>query len=41
MDGIPIAWYHFTALAHIVGEVKRDVGTINVGFAYLNTPQKV
>ena len=25
---------------HIVGWVKRDVGTIYVGFAYLNAPQK-
>jgi len=31
---------HFAALAHIVGWVKRDVGTIYVGFAYLNAPQK-
>jgi hypothetical protein len=26
--------------AHIVGWVKRDVGTIYVGFAYLNASQK-
>ena len=25
---------------YIVGWVKRDVGTIYVGFAYLNAPQK-
>jgi hypothetical protein len=25
---------------NIVGWVKRDIGTIYVGFAYLNTPQK-
>jgi hypothetical protein len=29
------------ALARIVGWVKRDVGTIYVGFAYLNAPQKL
>jgi hypothetical protein len=28
----------FAALAHIVGWVKRDAGTIFVGFAYLNLP---
>jgi hypothetical protein len=28
------------ALAHIVGWVKRDTGTIFVGFAYLNGPQQ-
>ena len=28
------------ALAHIVGWVKRDTGTIFVGFAYLNVPQQ-
>ncbi len=27
-------------LAHIVGWVKRDVGTIYVGFAYLDAPQE-
>jgi hypothetical protein len=26
---------------YIVGWVKRDVGTIYVGFAYLNAPQKI
>ena len=31
---------HFAALAHIVGWVKRDAGTIYVGFAYLNAPKK-
>jgi hypothetical protein len=31
---------HFVALAHMVGWVKRDVGTIYVGFAYLNAPPK-
>ena len=31
---------HFAALANIVGWVKRDLGTIYVGFAYLNAPQK-
>jgi hypothetical protein len=31
---------HFAAHAHIVGWVKRDVGTIYVGFVYLNAPQK-
>jgi hypothetical protein len=31
---------HFTALTHIVGWVKRDVGTIYVGFAYLDAPPK-
>jgi hypothetical protein len=31
---------HFNAIAHIVGWVKRDIGSIYVGFAYLNTPQK-
>ncbi len=31
---------HFAVLAHIVGWVKRDVGTIYVGFAYLNAPQE-
>jgi hypothetical protein len=31
---------HFAALAHIVGWVKRYVGAIYVGFAYLNAPQK-
>jgi hypothetical protein len=31
---------HFAALAHMVGWVKRNVGTIYVGFAYLNAPQK-
>jgi hypothetical protein len=30
---------HFAALAYIVGWVKRDVGTIYVGFANLNVPQ--
>ncbi len=30
----------FAALAHIVGWVKRDTGTIFVGFAYLNVPQQ-
>jgi hypothetical protein len=30
---------HFAAHAHIVGWVKRDVGTIYGGFAYLNAPQ--
>jgi hypothetical protein len=30
----------FDALAYIVGWVKRDVGTIYVGFVYLNAPQK-
>ncbi len=31
---------HFAALALIVGWVKRDVGTIYVGFACLNVPQQ-
>jgi hypothetical protein len=31
---------HFAALAHLVGWVKRDIGTIYVGFAYPNAPQK-
>jgi len=31
---------HFAAFAHIVGWVKQDEGTIYVGFAYLNAPQK-
>ena len=30
----------FAALAHIVGWVKRDVGTIYVWFAYFNVPQQ-
>ncbi len=30
----------FACLAHIVGWVKRDVGTIYVGFAYFNVPQQ-
>jgi len=30
----------FAALAHIAGWVKRDAGTIFVGFAYLNMPQQ-
>ena len=30
----------FTAIAHTVGRVKRDIGTIYVGFAYLNSPQQ-
>jgi hypothetical protein len=30
----------FAAFAHIVGWVKRDTGTIFVGFAYLNVPQQ-
>ena len=30
----------FAALAHKVGWVKRDTGTISVGFAYLNVPQQ-
>jgi hypothetical protein len=30
----------FAVLAHIVGWVKRDIGTIYVGFAYLNAPQE-
>ena len=30
----------FTVLADIVGWVKRDLGTIFVGFAYLNVPQQ-
>ena len=30
----------FTAFAHIVGWVKRDIGTLFVGFAYLNGPQQ-
>ena len=29
-----------TAIAHTVGRVKRDIGTIYVGFAYLNSPQQ-
>jgi len=32
---------YFAAFAHIVGWVKRDVGTIYVGFAYLHAPPKV
>ena len=28
------------AVGHIVGWVKRDTGTIFVGFAYLNVPQQ-
>jgi hypothetical protein len=40
--GIKInAGIHFVAFAHIVGWVKRDIGTIYVGFAYLNAPQKL
>jgi len=31
---------HFAVFAHIVGWVKRDVGTTYVGFAYFNAPQK-
>ncbi len=31
---------YFATHTHIVGWVKRDVGTIYVGFAYLNTPQQ-
>jgi hypothetical protein len=31
---------HFAAFGHIVGWVKRDVGIIYVGFAYLDAPQK-
>jgi hypothetical protein len=31
---------HFPVFAHIVGWVKREIGTIYVGFAYLNAPQK-
>ena len=31
---------YFAVLAHRVGWVKRDVGTIYVGFAYLKAPQK-
>jgi hypothetical protein len=33
-------FFLYPALAHIVGWVKRDVGTIYVGFAYLNAPQE-
>jgi hypothetical protein len=40
--GIKInAGIHFVAFAHIVGWVKRDIGTIYVGFAFLNAPQKL
>ena len=31
---------HLVALAHIVGWVERDVGTIYVGFADLKAPPK-
>ncbi len=29
---------HLTSLANKVGWVKRDVGTIYVGYAYINAP---
>jgi hypothetical protein len=32
--------FRLDTLAHIVGWVKRDLGTIYIGFAYLDTPQK-
>ena len=39
--GIKInAGIHFVAFAHILGWVKRDIGTIYVGFAYLNASQQ-
>jgi hypothetical protein len=37
---LPKRGIHFAALAHIVGWVKRDIGIIYVGFAYLNALQK-
>jgi hypothetical protein len=39
-DNLAMRSIRFAALAHIVGWVKRDFGTIFVGFAYLNaSPQ--
>ena len=32
---------HLAARAHIVGWIKRDVGTIDVGFAYFKAPAKL
>jgi hypothetical protein len=40
MCKIDLRFIHFAALAHIVGWVKRNAGTIYVGFAYLIAPQK-
>ena len=40
MTEFPIRGVHFTALAHSAGWVNQDVGTIYVGFAYLNAPQR-